>query len=301
MGSWNSQSGVEPGKGNSQRGEDRPWLPRVFPDLFPFPFFIFAKAVPELAPWPRTVCRERLRVRCLTPSGSTSGPHGKLTNEARPEERNLEGGFQETRGQHRLGHGALPEALALPADLPPSRCRARRVLPGLLHGVAWEVAREPREGEKAAGGGRGSASQGSGDSDSTGFGWPYKSGGLLDLETPDKFQAKLREATCAKLAMVLRSNDRIEEGTVVCSPPSQSRFAQSGDTGSSAAVFLKLKKEVAGLSRQEADAIRHTVSCALGLKPRGSRSRTTGADPTRRAPILPRPRLSTIEKSAGAH
>jgi len=123
------------------------------------------------------------------------------------------------------------------------------------------------EGEKAAAGGRGSASQGSGDSDSTGFGWPYKSGGLLDLETPDKFQAKLREATCAKLAMVLRSNDRIEEGTVVCSPPSQSRFAQSGDTGSSAAVFLKLKKEVAGLSRQEADAIRHTVSCALGLKP----------------------------------
>ncbi len=87
------------------------------------------------------------------------------------------------------------------------------------------------------------------------------------LETPDRLEARLRDANRKKIEQAILWNGNIRTATIALSSSRRaSILAQSRDVGDSAAVALFLRPGVPSLRRQEADGIREMVRCAFGIR-----------------------------------
>lgn len=90
--------------------------------------------------------------------------------------------------------------------------------------------------------------------------------GLFSFETPEATAARLSEETIRRLERDIRST-HVAAATVIYTPGASGRSRLAGSRGDSAAVKLSLAPGVLSLSRQEAEAIRALVSCALKVDP----------------------------------
>lgn len=90
--------------------------------------------------------------------------------------------------------------------------------------------------------------------------------GIFSFETPEATAARLSEETIRRLERDIRST-HVAAATVIYTPGPSGRSRLAGSRGDSAAVKLSLAPGVLSLSRQEAEAIRALVSCALKVDP----------------------------------
>jgi len=86
------------------------------------------------------------------------------------------------------------------------------------------------------------------------------------FDTPEKLEAKLREANRRKAEQWIILNENIQVASILVSPARRQLLSSSRSAGETASVMLSLQPGVARLPPQEADAVREMVRSALGLK-----------------------------------
>lgn len=88
------------------------------------------------------------------------------------------------------------------------------------------------------------------------------------LETPDRFEARLRETNRRKIERTILWNDNLQRVSLILHNKGRRGLIVGGrDGGDSATVTLELKPHVARLKPGEVQAIRDRVRCAFGIQP----------------------------------
>ena len=95
---------------------------------------------------------------------------------------------------------------------------------------------------------------------------PERSSGFWGIEPPEERKARERAVNLHKLEQAL-CGEKVIDATVVPYDAPRRSFVTDKSSGDSAAVKLTLREGVESLQRQEADALREMVCCALGLPP----------------------------------